>query len=130
MPPNDERALIQQLKQLEASHTAAAMTAARVAARPPPIQYKFSLPDAVGRRVFLALLRRHGLKPFRLPRQRHTTVMVMAPPGLVEETLWPAYLALGDALHAYLGQVAFRVIGEALHGDMSDAAEALEHTCT
>ena len=130
MPPIDERALIQQLKQIDAAHTGAAMTAARAAASPPSIEYKFSLPDAVGRRVFLALLRRHGLKPFRRPRQRHTTVMVVAHQGLVEETLWPAYLALGDALHEYLGQVAFRVIGEALHGDMSDAAEVPEHSST
>ena len=130
MPPIDERALIQQLKQIEASHTRAARTAARAASPPPSIEYKFSLPDAVGRRVFLALLRRHGLKPFRRPRQRHTTVMVVAHQGLVEETLWPAYLALGDALHEYLHQVAFRVIGEALHGDMSDAAEAPEHPST
>ena len=127
MPPGDERALIQQLTQIDAQHTGAAMTAARAAAGHPN-EYKFSLPDTVGRRVFLALLRRHGLKPYRRPRQRHTTVMVMAPPGLVEQTLWPAYVALGDALHDYLGQVAFRVIGEALHGDQSDAAEAPEPT--
>ena len=50
-----------------------------VSRRDPPIEMKFSLPDQWSARLFIALCRRHGVRPFRYPRQRATTVMVKAP---------------------------------------------------
>jgi hypothetical protein len=44
-----------------------------------PVEMKFSLPDRWSVRLFIALCRRHGFKPYRYPRQRNTTVMVKAP---------------------------------------------------
>lgn len=41
----------------------------------PAIEMQFSLPDVWSRKLFLALCRRYGLKPYRLARQRATTVM-------------------------------------------------------
>ncbi len=45
----------------------------------PPVEFQFSMPDDWHRRLFSALCRRYGLKPFRYKRQRHATVMVSAP---------------------------------------------------
>ena len=54
-----------------------------------PIEMKFSLTDAWSRQLFLALSRRYGLKPYRYPRQRRTTVMLSVPEKFINETLWP-----------------------------------------
>jgi hypothetical protein len=142
MPPLDERALIEKLMRIEALHAGATTPGERAAAESalerirarlqqtvkadPPIEYRFTLADGWGRKVFLALLRRYDLKPYRYPRQRHTTVMVRVPRRFVDETLWPQYIALADTLQSYLNEVTARVISEALHNDQSEAAEAPE----
>jgi hypothetical protein len=142
MPPIDERALIEKLMRIEALHAGATTPGERAAAESalerirarlaqtvkadPPIEYRFTLADGWGRKVFLALLRRYDLKPYRYPRQRHTTVMVRVPRRFVDETLWPQYIALAETLQSYLNEVTERVISEALHKDQSEAAEAPE----
>jgi hypothetical protein len=44
-----------------------------------PEEIQFSMNDLWSRRVFVALLRRYGIRPYRYPRQRHTTVMARMP---------------------------------------------------
>jgi hypothetical protein len=39
---------------------------------------KFSQPDQWSVRLFIALCRRYGVRPFRCSRQRSTTIMVRA----------------------------------------------------
>lgn len=85
-----------------------------------PIEYKFSLTDDWSKKLFIALLRRYSLKPYRHARQRRTTVMVRAPRSFVEETLWPEFIELSEVLKEYLDQVTERVIREGIHADMSD----------
>jgi len=46
-----------------------------VSRRDPPIEMKFSLPDQWSVRLFIALCRRYGVRPFRYPRLRSTTIM-------------------------------------------------------
>ena len=46
-----------------------------VSRRDPPIEMKFSLPDQWSVRLFIALCRRYGVRPFRYPRQRSTTII-------------------------------------------------------
>lgn len=87
----------------------------------PPTEYRFSLPDMWSRRLFLALLRRYDIKPYRYHRQRRTTVMARVPPSFVDETLWPQYERLSTTLHEYLDQVTNRVIHESLAADQSEA---------
>jgi tRNA nucleotidyltransferase (CCA-adding enzyme) len=84
------------------------------------------LPDTWSRKLFLSLLRRYDLKPYRYRGQRRTTVMVKAPPPFVNETLWPEYQQLNGALRTYLEEVTDRVIAEVLQGDSSEAAEVAE----
>ena len=44
----------------------------------PETELRFSLPDMWSVRLFVAVCRKHGLRPFRYARQRRTTVMVRA----------------------------------------------------
>lgn len=142
MPFTDERALIEKLLRIEALHagattpgerTAAANAMERmrerlkkVAALDPPVEYRFSVPDPWARKLFLALLRRYDLRPYRYPRQREATVMVAVPRRFVDETLWPEFQALSESLRTYLNEVTERVISEAVHKDHSEAAETPE----
>lgn len=89
----------------------------------PLIEMQFSLQDQWSRRLFLALCRRYGLKPYRLYRQRLTTVMLRVPRGFVDQVLWPEFQALNAALVQYLNEVTTRIIREEVHRDTSEAAE-------
>lgn len=134
----DEKKLISKLQLIEALHAGAATEGERVAAdmarkrilkrlqaikaEDPPVEYRFSLGDTWSRRVFLALLRRYGLKPYRYRGQRYTTVMVQVSKRFVDETLWPEFEEISKVLNEYLSNVTGRVISEVLHGDSSEAA--------
>jgi hypothetical protein len=91
--------------------------------RDPPIEMQFSMPDGWSRQLFVALCRRYGLKPFRFPRQKRTTVMLRAPKGFLDTVLWPEFLELERALRAHLQGVTTRIIHDAIHADTSDAEE-------
>ncbi len=51
----------------------------------PPIEIKYSLPDPWSRRLFIALCRRYGLKPFRYTRMRRQTIIVRGPRSFLEK---------------------------------------------
>lgn len=85
-----------------------------------PVEYKFTLADGWSRKLFIALLRRYSLKPYRRSRQRRNTVMVRVPRSFVETTLWPEFLELSEVLQSYLDEVTERVIARAIHADEGD----------
>lgn len=91
------------------------------------IEMNFRLPDRWSRRLFLALCRRYGLKPFRYPRQRHSTVVLRAPETFINETLWPEYLEISRALENYLNDATERIIREEVFGDAAEAEERAEN---
>jgi hypothetical protein len=96
---------------------------ARLGQQDPPVEHKFSLGDDWTRRLFMALLRRHGLQPYRYRGQRHTTVMAKVSKSFVQQTLWPEFLELSNVLRKYLAEVTERVIREAIYEDSSEAEE-------
>ena len=74
----------------DAAGTALARVKARLAEqarRDPPIELQFAMPDAWSRQLFVALCRRYGLRPYRYPRQKRTTVMLRVPGFAIE--FWP-----------------------------------------
>ena len=95
----------------------------RAAKTEPPPETRFSLADRWQRRLFLALCRRYGLKPDRYKAQRYTTVMLRVPRSFVDQTLWPEYLALQEALHTYLNEATERIIREEVYRDAGEAPE-------
>lgn len=133
----DEQALLDKLRRVEAlfagADTAGERDAAEAArdrirarlhaleAQAPPTEFRFRLDDPWARRVFLALLRRYGLHPYRYPRQRQTSVMVMVSKRFVDEILWPEFQELSTTLKQYLSEVTERVVSRALHEDATEA---------
>ena len=87
------------------------------------VEFSFRLPDRWSRRLFLALCRRYGLRPYRYPRQRHSTVVVRAPKSFVNQTLWPEYLEIARALDEYLNEATERIIRDEVFGDAGEAEE-------
>ncbi len=85
-----------------------------------PIEFKFTLIDGWAKKLFLALLRRYELKPYRYSRQRRNTVLVRVPRSFVNETLWPEFLELSAVLKTYLEDVTNRVIADVIHEDTGD----------
>jgi len=96
---------------------------AEIQLRDPAAEVQFSIQDLWSRRLFLALCRRYGLKPYRLYRQRHSTVMLRAPRQFLDEVLWPEFQELQQILLAYLDEITNRVIREEIFADTSEATE-------
>lgn len=127
---DEEQQLIEKLRKIEAlfarpgtegERRAAERASNRIRARltaleevEPPVEFRFSFADAWSRSLFIAVLRRHGLGPYRYPGQRRTTVMVRAVKSYVSATLWPEYLQLQAVLHEHFESVTRRVIAQAI----------------
>ncbi|TWI73038.1 hypothetical protein LZ24_01449 [Desulfobotulus alkaliphilus] len=136
---DDSEKLIEKLKLIEALYSGATTPGEKQAAEnalqkikdrldqikkvDPPVEYKFSMQNIWSRRIFLALLRRYDLKPYRYFRQRYTTVMVKVSKTFVNETLWPQFLALDKELTAHLNETADKIIRRAVYDDSSEAEE-------
>jgi hypothetical protein len=87
------------------------------------IEMSFRLPDPWKRRAFLALCRRYGLRPYRYPRQRYSTILVRSPRSFIDQTLWPEYLEISRALDEYLREATERIIREEVFADADEAEE-------
>lgn len=138
MADTSEARLIEKLRAIEALHArpgsegerqAAANVRERILERlaevsteDEPVEYRFSMPDMWSRRVFVALLRRYGIRPYRYRRQRYTTVMAKVSQRFVDDTLWPQYEAFSDSLREYLAEVTDRVVSQVIHDDLTEAA--------
>jgi hypothetical protein len=138
----DEAKLIEKLKLIEALHAGATTAGEREAAGrakerilerlraaekvDPPVEYKFTLGDQWSKKVFVALLRRYGIAPYRYRGQRHTTVMARVSQRFVRETLWPEFEEAAETLRAYLADVTERVVAQVIHEDTSDEPEREE----
>ena len=96
------------------------------ARRDPPVEMKFTMPDLWSSRLFIALCRRYGFRPFRYTRQRFTTVMVKAPRRMFEEVVWEEFNEVHADLSAYLEETTERLIRETIHADAADAETAPE----
>ena len=142
MDPPLEGTLIEKLRKLEALHAgtkidgereAAARAAERIRARLAELrghevehELLYRIADRWNRKLFLALCRRYGLKPFREAGRRYSTVNVRAPKTFQDQTLWPEFLALSKELEKHLDELTDRVIREAIDEDVSEADETKE----
>lgn len=95
---------------------------AESARQDPPVEMKFSMPDAWSVKLFVALCRRYGLQPYRYARQRRTTVMVRAPRAFFDAVVWQPFSVLHVDLLMFFEETTERLIREAVHGDTADAA--------
>ena len=133
----DEKALLEKLRKIEALHAGASTPGERDAAanamrsiqmrlklaekEQPPVEYKFTMGDHWSRKLFVALARRYGLKPYRYRRQRSTTVMLRVPKAFVDDTLWPEFFELSQVLLDTLERATDQVLGQVFEQDTSEA---------
>ncbi len=137
---DSEAELVARLKKVEAlfagttfdgERTAAQSARERILARlraveeaEPAIELRFSMPDVWSRSLFLALLRRYEIRPYRYPRQRRTTVMARVTQTFAEEVLVPEFQQLQATLHEHLASVTQRVVAEAMEASTEEADES------
>ena len=86
-----------------------------------PVVWQFTT-DPWSHRLLIALARRYGLKPFRYPRQRHSTVMLRGPEKFLRDVFIPEYRQMVTTLSDHLSVVAERIIAEVLGDDQSEPA--------
>jgi hypothetical protein len=137
MESTDQQKLIERLKRIETLFADRAATdgeraaagearerirqrLAAFAQAEPPVEYSFALRNPWSHRLFVALLRRYDIRPYRYARQRYTTVMARVPARFVQETLWPEFVELDGTLQAYLNEETNRIIAESLNKDASE----------
>jgi hypothetical protein len=134
-----EGTLLEKLRKIEALHAgtnvagekeAARLAAERIRARLAELRGKeqdveilYRLPDPWKRKLFVALCRRYGLRPYREAGRRSTTIQLRAPNSFQRTTLWPEFLALAEELHTHLDELTDRVIREAIDEDVTEAPE-------
>jgi hypothetical protein len=86
----------------------------------PPVEYCFTLRNPWSHKLFVALLRRYDLRPYRYARQRYTTVMASVPKRFVDDTLWPEFCELDKTLQSYLHDETERIIAASINKDTSE----------
>ena len=87
----------------------------------PMVEFRFSLTNPWSLRLFLALCRAKGYRPYRHPRMRRTSVCLMIGKQAVNTDLWPEYLEMNKVLTEYLGELADHIIADCINPDRSDA---------
>ena len=108
----------------EAARTALDKLQRQLGQAPEPlVEFQFSLPDPWKRRLFMALVRRHGLTPYRRARQRYSTVMLRVSQRELDARIWPEFLQLSSLLQTYLEEATNDIIATAVHKDLSEAGE-------
>lgn len=139
MQEEEEARLVEKLRKIEALFARATSAGERAAAESARdrirgrleqlerservIEYRFSLPDRWSKSLFIALLRRYGINPYRYSGQRRTTVMARVTRTFVDEVLWPEFQELNTTLRTHLESITKRVIAQAIHGDQGEAEE-------
>ena len=94
---------------------------AEISRRDPPVEMRFSMPDPWAVRLFVALCRRYGIRPYRYPRQRRTTVVVRAPRAFFNQVVWRQFSDMHSDLWRHFEETTDRLIRRAVHSDTSDA---------
>lgn len=97
-----------------------------VGATEPAVEVRFSIPDPWSRKLFLALCRRYGFRPYRYARMQRQTVIVRGPRSFLEGALWREFGELSSALSTYLAEITSKVIAEEVWSDADDAEEVPE----
>jgi len=86
-------------------------------------EYRFTMDNPWSRKIFVALLRRYGIRPYRYSRQRRNTVMARVPRSFVDDTLLPEFQEMNRALFEHLERITDDIIAQEISRDTSEAQE-------
>lgn len=136
---DDRQKLLETLRKIEALHAGAATPGERdaaagarerirarfrsVAGQERSEEFRFTMDNPWSRKIFVALLRRYGMDPYRYSRQRRNTVMARVPRSFVEQTLMPEFEEMNRALVDHLGRITDDIISAEISRDTSEARE-------
>lgn len=136
---DDRQKLLETLRKIEALHAGAATPGERdaaagarerirarlksVAAQERSDEFRFTMDNPWSRKIFIALLRRYGIDPYRYSRQRRSTVMARVPRSFVEQTLMPEFEEMNRALADHLDRITDEIISAEISRDTSEARE-------
>ena len=87
----------------------------------PETEFRFSLSELWSVRLFVAVCRKHGLRPFRHTRQRRTTVMVLARERQFDHAVRAEFSKLRIELELYFQDVTDHLITRAMGSDGADS---------
>lgn len=136
---DDRQKLFETLRKIEALYAGAATPGERdaaasarerirarlkdVAGRETNEEYRFTMDNLWSRKIFIALLRRYGIEPYRYKGQRRNTVMARVPRSFVEKTLMPEFEDMNRALYEHLERITDDIISQEIAHDTSEARE-------
>lgn len=86
----------------------------------PEIGLQFSMHDVWALRLFIAICRKHRVKPYRYLRQRRTTVVVRVQQSVFDQTVNAEFQALHHELGSYFQEIVDHLISDAMHSDGND----------
>lgn len=86
----------------------------------PDIELQNSLPDVWSVRIFVALCRKHRVRPYRYPRQRRTTLIVRTRQISFERTVATEFRALYRESTANFDETVKHLISDAMKSDGDD----------
>lgn len=90
--------------------------------REPEVELQFSLPDTWSVSLFVAVCRKHGVRPYRYRRQRRTSVVVRTRERDFNRVVWPEYNRLQNELESYFEDVTDHLITRVMGSDGDDSA--------
>jgi hypothetical protein len=79
--------------------------------REPDREEVCSTGDATGAWIVVMLCARYGIRPFRRPRQKPTTITLMAPAGFVSKVFWPQVKEMVGVFEAARVSMVNQVVG-------------------
>ena len=88
--------------------------------REPEAELQFTLSDTWSVRLFVAVCRKHGMRPYRYVRQRRTTVMVRARERAFRRVVWPEFSQLQTELELYFQDITDYLITDMMGSDGDD----------
>lgn len=83
------------------------------------IEYTVKLDGHWKKALFIALCRKHQLKPYRYARQRHTTTMVRTSKAYMDEVLWPEFKKYAGILEGLVKEIMDDLIHK-IHNDTDE----------
>jgi len=87
----------------------------------PDVELKLSLLDTWSVHLFVAVCRKHGVRPYRYPRQRRTTIMVRVSRSFFDQIVWAEFSGLQAELLLYFEETVDHLIRTAMHSDGDDS---------
>ena len=86
-------------------------------------EFQFSFDNPWSRTLFIALLRKNKIEPYRKHRQKRSTVMAKIKPEFCKNVLWPEFVKLNEELNHFLSQTAQEIIKKAVNSNFSEPME-------